>query len=128
MVAIPDDLNTAAMEPDCCNRAVAGDLQLWSYHAKVPVAVGRSCCGGLAVGRLSRGCCREAGAGGLRCRQEAALELLLSLLMGSFFCGVAALAPVLAARDRPRYRSASKYHELDISNLFSMSANLWGIA
>ena len=43
--------------------------------------------------QLRRSCCREAGAGGLPCRREAALDLLLSLLTGSFYCGTAAVAP-----------------------------------
>ena len=45
------------------------------------------------MGQIHRGCCREAGAGGLRNRQEAALELLPSLLTGSLYCGTAAVAP-----------------------------------
>ena len=45
------------------------------------------------MGQLHLGCCRKAAACGLPCRGEAALELLLLLLTGSFYCEAASVAP-----------------------------------
>ena len=43
--------------------------------------------------QLHQGSCRKAGARGLPCRREAALELLLLLLTESFYCEAASVAP-----------------------------------